>query len=242
MERGLGRDLEFLLWFYYYSYSINEESYPLELELHPAEFQLGHKEEFNNNVPFFSNFINKKLYYCSHFLNLNIQYRLILIRDFFGAAAIQHLLAKSNARIVYLEEFHINMRSSILYNWSWIITPALLSLDQEPCQFSFIVAISEHKLEGPQASSVSIKTQIFNWFMLDVCTKIAEEGVDMKKACFIMDNFSLYVSNTSTEFANKYKIMMNHYPALFTSTKRIIKGNSSNQSKTQTTLDRLQII
>ena len=42
--------------------------------------------------------------------------------------------------------------------------------------------------------------------MHDVRPKIAEEGADMKNTCFIMDNASLHVSNTSTEFANKYKI------------------------------------
>ena len=93
-----------------------------------------------------------------------------------------------------------------MYNWSPINTPALFSLDPEPCQFSFIVTISDHRLEGVLASSVSIKTQVFNLFILDVWTKIAEEGADMKKTCFIMENASLYVSNTSTEFANKYKI------------------------------------
>ena len=58
MERGLGRDLE-LLEVEQVSYlQLSEESYPLELELHPAEFQLWENSLHHENQKCLPNHIN----------------------------------------------------------------------------------------------------------------------------------------------------------------------------------------
>ena len=74
MERGLGRDMEFSMRSPIMLRSISEESYPLELELHPAEFQLWEKEERLVKLEEAIHFINKKLKYLFFIAYFNFQY------------------------------------------------------------------------------------------------------------------------------------------------------------------------
>ena len=64
------------------------------------------------------------------------------IRDFFEAANLQVYLEVSGYELVYVDEFHVSMKSSAVYNWSCKGCPAILTIEPEPWIMSFVVALS----------------------------------------------------------------------------------------------------
>ena len=82
-------------------------------------------------------------------------------RDFGEAAYLQYYLESNGYEIIFADEFHINMRSEALYNWSPRGTPSMVAVDTEPWRMSFIVAFSKRRIEGIIASDNSIISKTF---------------------------------------------------------------------------------
>ena len=78
------------------------------------------------------------------------------IRDFYDAAFIQLYLENNGFTLVYVDEFHIGMRSTSVYNWSPRGVPVIVSVDNDPWIMSFVIAVSKAKINGVMASNVSI--------------------------------------------------------------------------------------
>ena len=91
------------------------------------------------------------------------------IRDFYESAYLQYeYLEKKKWRIVYVDEFHVSMHGSSLYNWSPKGHSSILWVDASQWIMSFIVAFSDSQIEGIIASNKSITKQIFCWFLGDI--------------------------------------------------------------------------
>ena len=73
-------------------------------------------------------------------------------RDFIESAYLQYYLELQGYKLIFVDEFHVNMRSTSLYNWSKIGQPAALVADPDPWTMSFILGISKEMVEGILAS------------------------------------------------------------------------------------------
>ena len=82
-------------------------------------------------------------------------------RDFGEAAYIQLYLETEGYNIIFADEFHINMRSQTLFNWSPRGFPSMVAVDAEPWCMSFVVAFSKRRFEGILASNSSIISKTF---------------------------------------------------------------------------------
>ena len=104
------------------------------------------------------------------------------VRDYFEAAHLQTFLEEAGYELVYVDEFHVSMKSSAVYNWSFKGCPSILSIEPDPWIMSFVVALSRKHIEGILASSASINSKMFIWFMKDLSNIIEkEEGRRRKK-------------------------------------------------------------
>lgn len=121
-------------------------------------------------------------------------------RDFYEAAYLQYFLWKEGCLLVYVDEFHLNLRSDSLYNWSPRNVPAMLAIEPNPWTMSFIVAISGRGIEGIKAANYSIESQIFIWFIEDIWKRLLVELEHRKGPVIIFDNASLHMSKDSTSF------------------------------------------
>ena len=121
-------------------------------------------------------------------------------RDLIEAAYIQMHLHKNGYRLIFVDEFHISMKSVPLYNWSKRGEPASLSIDSDPFTMSFVVGVSSVRLEGILAWNESITTKTFWWFIGDIWNRFHQNDDWSTKLCFIFDNASLHCSSTSQKF------------------------------------------
>ena len=128
------------------------------------------------------------------------------IRDFFEAANLQVYLEISGYELVYVDEFHVSMKSSAVYNWSCKGCPAILTIEPEPWIMSFVVALSRKQVEGILASNASINSEMFKWFMKDVANLIEKEESRGGNFWFIMDNSQVHWSNEWRDFMKKLNI------------------------------------
>ena len=124
-------------------------------------------------------------------------------RDFIESAYLQYYLELQGYKLIFVDEFHVNMRSTSLYNWSKIGQPATLVADPDPWTMSFILGISKEMVEGILASDWSINSKSFTWFIYDIW-KNNVWGKDKKgKQVIILDNSSVHNSKKSLTFMKK---------------------------------------
>ena len=114
------------------------------------------------------------------------------VRDFCEAASLLLFLEKSGYHLIFVDEFHVSMHSSSLYNWSPRGYPSIMPVDLDPWVASFVVAVSKRKIEGIVVSTGSINKKSFAQFIKDIWNGLNEENSDDPKAWFIMDNSSVH--------------------------------------------------
>ena len=127
-------------------------------------------------------------------------------RDFYEAAYLQRYFENLDYYLVYLDEFHMNMRTQTLYNWSPRNSLAMLAINPDPFVMSFEVAFSSRGVEAIMAASKSINTTTFLWFLEDMLNHITEKGVNRNKICIIFDNSSVHTNGDSAKFISAKKI------------------------------------
>ena len=121
-------------------------------------------------------------------------------RDFFESAYIKYFLEQGGNTLVYVDEFHINLRNSKLYSWSPRGSPAIISFNHDPWTMSIIFAISNRRLEGVKASTRFINAEIFIWFLEDIWERLTDEVEGVNDPVLIWDNALLHVWKESAEF------------------------------------------
>ena len=117
------------------------------------------------------------------------------IKDFVDAMFLQLWLEKQGFMLIFVDEFHVNMKTSNLWNWSIRGIPALLPVDPNSWAMSFVLAFSKNKIEGIMASDHSIYSKTFWKFINDVYVSIKNDDEESANPWFIMDNWSVYISN-----------------------------------------------
>ena len=125
-------------------------------------------------------------------------------RDFFEGAYLQYYLEQSKVFTIFVDEFRVNMNNRTMYNRSPRGKPALLSVERGSWAVSFVIALSSRQIEGIMASTWSIKTVTFNWFLRDVWNIFQNEGINAQNAWFIFDNASIHRNSKSIVFMEKY--------------------------------------
>ena len=108
--------------------------------------------------------------------------------------------------MIYVDEFHLSMKNSSLYNWSLKGHPSMLWVNASSWIMSFIVALSEKQIEFIIASNKSITHQIFCWFLSDILKRLQHGGWDTSQVCFIFDNASLHSSSNSIKYMKEQGI------------------------------------
>ena len=96
-------------------------------------------------------------------------------RDFYEAAHILYYLESQEYNIIFLDEFHISMRSENIYNWSPRGVSSIVAVDPDPWSLSFIIAFSKTRIEGILGSNYSINTNVFILFLNDIWTRLEKE-------------------------------------------------------------------
>ena len=96
-------------------------------------------------------------------------------REFYEAAYLQLYLEERGKRVIYVDEFHVSMKSNAIYNWSPSGFTATISVNPDSWVMSFIIALSSTKIEGIMASSDSINTKLFVLFIDDVWASLKDE-------------------------------------------------------------------
>ena len=125
------------------------------------------------------------------------------IREFMEAAYIQCYLDQHGFPVVYVDEFHVNINSSSLKNWSPRSIPALLEITSSSFLLSFVIAISTRKTEGIMASATSICSMTFTWFINGVWTELQRGESSMSNAWIVIDNWSVHKSKNVKDFVKK---------------------------------------
>ena len=85
-------------------------------------------------------------------------------REFFESAFVQYFLEQNESTLVYIDEFHVSLRNSKIYNWSPRGSPAIISINHDAWTMSFIIAMSSRGIEGIKASTSSINSEVYIWF------------------------------------------------------------------------------
>ena len=127
-------------------------------------------------------------------------------REFFESAYIQYFLEKSGVTLIYIDEFHVSLRNSRLYNWSPRRSSAIIPINHDAWTMSFVIAISSKGIEGIKASTNSINSEIFTWFCEDVWRRFTDWDERTQTPVIIWDNASLHTWKESTEFMKKQGI------------------------------------
>ena len=127
------------------------------------------------------------------------------IRDFYDAAFIQLYLENNWFTLVYVDEFHISMRSISVYNWNPRDGPAIVSADPDPWIISFVLQFQkQRKTESWPLCFNLIKT--FWWFINDIWISLNSELEESPKFIFIFDKASFHRNKEMTYFRMKRKI------------------------------------
>ena len=128
------------------------------------------------------------------------------IRDFYDAAFIQLYLDNNGFTLVYVDECHISMRSTSVYNWSPRGGQAIVSVDPDPWIMSFVIAVSKAKINWTMASMFQFEQKTFWWFINDVWINLNSETIESTKFIFIFDNASFNQNKETADFIMKKKI------------------------------------
>jgi hypothetical protein len=89
-------------------------------------------------------------------------------REMFEAAFLQMHFCTEGYYCIYVDEFHINMITKSVQNWSRRGSSASLVVSADSWTMSFVLAISEKRFEGIMASNQSIRMKTFGWFIKNV--------------------------------------------------------------------------
>ena len=114
------------------------------------------------------------------------------VRDFCEAASLLFFLEKSGYLLNFVDEFHVSMHSSSLYNWSPRGYLPIIPVDLDTWVASIVVAVSKRKIEGIVVSTGSINKKSFAQFIKDIWNGLNEKNSDDPKSWFIMDNSSVH--------------------------------------------------
>ena len=125
------------------------------------------------------------------------------IREFMEAAYIQCYLDQHGFQEVYVDEFHVNINSSSLKNWSPRSIPALLEISSSSFLLSFVIAISTSKIEGIMASTTSICSMTFTRFINDVWTELKRGESSMSNEWIVIDNWSVQKCKNAKDFVKR---------------------------------------
>ena len=79
-------------------------------------------------------------------------------RDLYEAAYFQFHLEDTAYKLVFVDEFHVAMKTSWIYNWSIKGHPAIISADNDSWVMNFVVAMSSDGIEGITTSNSSINS------------------------------------------------------------------------------------
>ena len=129
------------------------------------------------------------------------------IRNFIEVAYLQIYLEEKGHIVIYLDEFHVSMKSRSVYNWSLKGTPACWSVDPDPWTMSFVVAFSSVKIEGILASNISIKSFSFRKFVSDIWKWRSEyEPESFDNIFLVLDNASFHVNEAAVKFYEEQRV------------------------------------
>ena len=121
------------------------------------------------------------------------------INDFIEVVFIQFYLENIDVKLIYVYEFHVNMKSTKLWIWNKRSYPSILPIDTDDWSINFVVSFSKFKFKSIMASSTSIKTSNFIWFLRDVWITRMKINKNSKSIWIIMDNSIVYTNNTTEE-------------------------------------------
>ena len=99
-------------------------------------------------------------------------------RDFWEASYIQYFWEAKGYTIIFLDEFHINMRSESIYNWSWRGTLSVVAVEVDPWNLGFVVVFSKRRIEGILESNFSINAKTF--ILNGLWDRLKNEGLQEK--------------------------------------------------------------
>ena len=106
-------------------------------------------------------------------------------REFFESAFVQYFLEESGSTLVYIDEFHVSLRNSKLYNLSPRGSPAIVSINHDAWVMSFIIAMSNSCIEGIKASTCTIDSEVYIWFCKDVWRRLTSKTEKIKDQVII---------------------------------------------------------
>ena len=127
-------------------------------------------------------------------------------REFFESAYVQHYLEQNGRTLIYVDEFHVSLRNSKLYNWSPRGSPAIISINHDPWTMSIIIAMSNKGIEGIKACTGTINSENFILFWEDIWKRMTDGSERIKNPVIIWDNASLHTWKETTEFMTKLGI------------------------------------
>ena len=119
------------------------------------------------------------------------------IGEFIEAAYIQHYLECLGTKLVYMDEFHVNMKSTKCWNWNHRGYYVILLMDAEAWTMNFVVTYSKFKIEDIMITSTLIEMHTFIWFLGDIWNSLMKSCGDDQLIC-IIDNSTVY-TNKITE-------------------------------------------
>ena len=127
-------------------------------------------------------------------------------RKFFESSFVQYFLEQSGRTLVYIDEFHVYLRNSKLYNWCPRGNLAIVSINHDAWVMSFIIAISNRGIEGIKASTSTIDSEVYIWLCKDVWRRLTSKAEKIKDPVIIWDNASIHIWKESAEFMLKQGI------------------------------------
>ena len=114
------------------------------------------------------------------------------VRDFFDVIYLQQYLENRGYELIYVDEFHIRLKLSTLYNRSLKGYLVIISVDPDLLTIDFDVALSRKRVEGILASNKSIYSSMFKWFMQNVVNLKNKEHDNVNKFWFLIDNSPIH--------------------------------------------------
>ena len=114
-----------------------------------------------------------------------------------------------------MDEFHFSTHSFATYNWSPRSHPSIQAVNSNCWIMSFIIAVSEAKIEGVLASTKSINKMLFMKFLKDIWTQ--KQKVEKGKKVFALFLIILkYIAAATQKLYDKTRNKVNYYSTLLT--------------------------
>ena len=121
--------------------------------------------------------------------------------------------------------FTLAQKMNVFKTWSKIGFPASISIHPNSWNMSFVVAISQERLEGLMASTGSIVTKSFWVFMKKIHEEAIKDQNEPNKFWMVLDNASLHRNKPWLEIWNKNGmrwITISPYTPQFNAAEKII--------------------